>query len=205
MLRLSLFFAEDDVLNLLDTFWHFARGEAALCEGVQRGACGAEVAIDKYFVHKTALECAFVDKLCFYIDDIAEFAGTLVLYAQFQNGACKAFFFDFGVGGAYRLEKINTGLFKPNGVGGVVDNAHGVCFCIADFDMRRESEILLFHAPNLATSREYASAHLYVFMIMVLGKINWTPKTRPGFTLLYNSGCQNGVRMVSKSACWKRF
>ena len=56
--------------------------------------------------------------------------------------------FHFGVGSACNAEKFGASLLKPDRVGGVVDDSHGVRFGIADFDTCGIDE-LIFHVLNI--------------------------------------------------------
>ena len=103
----------------------------------------ANFTVQGHLVEELVLAAAFVDESRFDIDKIAKTARAFVLNVQFQNRTCKTFAFDFVIRGAYGTEKIHARLFKPDGVGGVVDNAHGVGFCVTDFDMSFKSKIVI--------------------------------------------------------------
>ena len=120
------------------------RKSYSLREHVYGIAGRAEFAVQRDLVEELVFAAAFVDELGFDIDEIAKAARTLVLHVEFEDGACESFAFDFVIGGANGAEKIDTGLFEPDGVGGVVDDAHGVGFCIADLNAGLERKIV-FH------------------------------------------------------------
>ena len=131
---LYILVAKKFVFDFLDAFGLVAGRHAVLCEHVDGIAGRAEFAVQHDLVEELVLAAAFVDELGFDIDKVAKAARALVLHVEFQHGACESFAFDFVIGCAYGTEKVNTGLFEPDGVGGMVDDAHGVSFCVADLN-----------------------------------------------------------------------
>ena len=103
----------------------------------------ADFAVQSDLVKEFVLAAAFVYQPCFDIDKVPEAARALVLHVQFEDGACETFAFDFVVRGAHGTEKVNACLLEPNGVGGVVDDAHGVGFGVTDFDVCFKSKIVI--------------------------------------------------------------
>ena len=144
---LYILVAKKFVFDFLDAFGLVAGRHAVLCEHVDGIASGAEFAVQHDLVEEFVFATAFMYKPCFDIDKIAKSARALVLHVEFQHGACESFAFDFVIGGTYSAEKINAGLFKPDGVGGVVYDAHGVSFCVADLNTGLERKIV-FHECN---------------------------------------------------------
>lgn len=60
-------------------------------------------------------------------------AGTLqIITAHANHRADRATFLQIAVGQAYGAQIIRAGHFKPANIIGVVDDAHGVCFIIAN-------------------------------------------------------------------------
>lgn len=129
--------SEHFFFDFLENFRLVACREPVLREDMQGRARGAERAVHENFVVETAFE--FIDAFHgrFDVGDVAVAAGVLVLHVDFEDGAFEPFLFHFNVWGAYRPEKFGSGLFKPDGVGGVVDNSHRVGFCETHFDMCR--------------------------------------------------------------------
>ena len=135
--------AKKFVFDFLDAFGLVAGGYSVFREDVDGITGRADFAVQGDLVEELVFAASFVDELGLDIDKIAKTAGALVLYIQLKDGACEAFAFDFVVGGACGTEKIDSGLFKPDGVGGVVDDSHGVGFGVADLNMGLERKIII--------------------------------------------------------------
>jgi hypothetical protein len=75
--------------------------------------------------------------------------GLPVTHGELQDRGCKAFGFHFGVACANGAEEFGAGLFKPNGVDGVVYNSHLVGLCVADVNPRGVLKSASFHGLNI--------------------------------------------------------
>ena len=135
--------AENLVFDFLDAFGLVAGRDSTFREHVDGISGRADFAVQKDSVKELVFAAAFVDELGFDIDEIAKAARTLVLHVQFEDGACESFAFDFVIRGSDGAEKIDTGLFKPDGVGGVVYDAHGIGFCVTDLNTSGKRVIII--------------------------------------------------------------
>lgn len=127
----------------------FSRGPAVLGHAVERGARGAEFPVHGCLVEESDAQLAFADHRRLDIHEVAIVRGRLELHVQFEDGGGEPFGFHVGVACAGRAEKLGTGLFKPYGVNGVVDNAHLVSFRVADFDAGGMGKSACFHGINI--------------------------------------------------------
>lgn len=150
---------EDFFFDFLEALGLVACREPVFREYMQGRTCGAERAVHENFVVETALELVDAFHGGFDVGDVAVAAGVLVLHVDFEDGAFEPFLFHFYIGGAYRPEKFGSGLFKPDGVGGVVYHSHGVGFCETHFDMCRIYKFF-FHGIKYNQYREYERCRL---------------------------------------------
>ena len=116
---------------------------------MQRGAGGAKVPVHEHLVFKTELEAPFADHAGLDVHEFPVVGGLPEPDVEFQDWCGKAFGFHVGIACARHTEEFGTGLFKPHGVNGVVDDSHLVGFRIADFDMGGVLEGANFHALKI--------------------------------------------------------
>lgn len=89
---------------------------------------GAKLAFDAKFVSELEMKFALALKGGFNVHKFAVMSGIAVSDGQFQDGAGVTLGFDFDVGGTQCLKKIQSSLFKPDWVNGVMNDSHLVGF-----------------------------------------------------------------------------